>query len=407
MALGAVLAGSLFLAACGDDDSSDTTADPTETTAAGSTDTTGGAASGEPGSFAAANYTTDLTGVCPEKLVVQLPWLAEPEYAGVYQLIGGGGKMETNSYSGPLGSTGIELQILDGGPGVGFVPIPTTLTAGNLVMGITPDIGIYGIGDAISSSKSFPTIGVLNFFQKDPQNLVFDADTYSIDSVEDLVEATNDGAQIYVTGKYVPYVQYLIGKGVPEGAFIEGFGGDYDKFITSGGSLINQGFSTDTNFRLEKELTDYGKAVDDIYLADLGYDVYAISAFVAESRFEELSPCLEELVPLMQQAMVDYIADPTEVNQLTADYNDAGHGAAYWQTSVPHNEVAHQVMVEDELVSNGTDDTLGNDEDGKIQASIDLLLPILESINNDTYDPEVTVEDIYTEEFIDPSIGLP
>jgi hypothetical protein len=394
----------LFLAACGDDDDG-TTADATSTTAAGSA--TSAAPSDGPGAFAAAHYTTDLSADCPSKLIVQLPWLAEPEYASVYQLIGGGGKMETNSYTGPLGSTGIDLQILDGGPGVGFVPIPTTLTAGNLVLGVTPDIGLYGIGDAVANSKSFPTTGVLNTFQKDPQNLVYDTGKYDIKDVDDLVAATKGGAEMYVTGKFVAYVQYLIGKGVPESVFIEGFGGDYDKFITSGGSLINQGFSTDTNFRLEKELTQYGKKVGSVYVADLGYDAYPISAFVSTPRLEELTPCLKKLVPLMQQAMVDYMADPTEVNETIAEYNDAGHGAAYWQTSVEHNQAAHDVMAADKLVSNGDDKTLGNDEVGKIQDTIDVLLPILKAQNSETYDPNVTVDDVFTDQFIDPSIGLP
>jgi hypothetical protein len=403
---GVLLAGAMFISACGDDDTGGTTAEPTETTAAGGSETTAGATDG-PGAFAAAHYTTDLTADCPEKIIMQLSWLAEPEFAAAYQLIGAGGKMETNSYTGPLGSTGIELQVLDGGPGVGFVPIPTALHAGNLVAGVTPDIGLYGIGDSVAQSGKFPTTAVLNSFQKDPQNLVFDGDKYTIENLDDLVAATQGGAQMYVTGKYIGYVQYLIGKGVPENVFIEGFGGDYDKFITSGGSLINQGYSTDTNFRLEKEFTEYGKAVEDIYVADLGYDAYPISAFVATPRLEELTPCLTKLVPLMQQAMVDYIADPTEVNEMIAEYNDAGHGAAYWQTSVEHNQAAHDVMVSDGLVDNGTDDTLGNDEEGKNQALIDLLLPILEAQNSDTHDPDVTVDDIFTDEFIDPSIGLP
>jgi hypothetical protein len=400
--LGALLVGALFLAACGDDD---TSTEASDTTAAGGTATT--VAPGGPGAVAAANYTTDLSADCPSKLVAQISWLAEPEFAAVFQLIGGGGEMAQNSYTGPLGSTGIDLQILDGGPGVGFVPIPTSLHAGNLVAGVTPDIGLYGMGDSIAQSGKFPTTAVLHTFQKDPQNLVFDGDEYSIASLDDLVAATQDGAQIYVTGKYIGYVQYLLGKGVPDGAFIEGFAGDYDRFITAGGSLINQGYSTDTNFRLEEEFTEYGKAVDDIYIADLGYDAYPISVFVATPRLGELSPCLEKLVPLMQQAMVDYVADPTEVNELLAEYNDEGYGATFWQTSVEHNQASHDVMLSDDLVSNGEDGTLGNDEVGKTEALIELLLPILEAQNSDTHDPGVTADDVFTDKFIDPSIGLP
>lgn len=404
----ALAVGALALAACGDSEDEGTSAattapadDGSDTTAA-----TGGGA-GEPGAFAAEHYTTDLTGACPETIVAQNSWLAEPEFAATFQLIGGGGEMGQNTYTGPLGSTGVNLQILDGGPGNDFAPVPQSLYAGNLVLGITPDIGLYGVGDAVAQSGQFPTIAVLHTLQKDPQNLVYDPETYTLSDVDSVVAAVDEGAQLYVTSKVTGYVQYLIGRGVSEGAIIEGFGGDYDRFVTAGGTLINQGYSTDTNFRLTEELPEWGRPVDDVYVSDLGYDAYPISVFVATERFDELSPCLELLVPLMQQAVVDYAADPTEVNELIAQYNDEGHGASFWLTSVEHNQAAHDVMIEDELISNGEDDTLGNDEVGKTEALLPVILPILEQIESDTYDPDVTADDLFTDEFIDPAIGLP
>jgi hypothetical protein len=396
------LATVLFLAACGDDgsseasDSGDTTADETSSSEI------------EPGAFAAENYTTDLADVCPDPLRVQLGWLAEPEHHVFFQLIGGGGTMEQNKYSGPLGSTGIDLEILDGGPGLGDgVTVASSLYAGNLVQGVTPDIAFIADGDIVAASGEFPIISVLQAFEKDPQNLVFDPETYDLTDLDSVIAAVEEeGAQIYVTSKQLAYVQFLIGSGVPEDAFIEGFAGDYERFITAGGSLINQGYSTDTNPRLEDEIPEWGKPTGGVYLADLGWDTYSQNVVVAESRLEELRPCLEGLVPIMQQSIVDYIADPTEVNEMLASYNEQGFGAPFWTTSMVHNEAAYDVMVEDGLVANGGDDTIGNAEGDRIQNTIDIVVPILleqgVEVNGD-----ITPEDMFTDEFLDPSIGLP
>lgn len=403
------LAGAILASACGgdDDDAGASTSDTPEATEADESDDTDAEAADGPGAFAAANYTTDLTGVCPDPLRVQLSWLAEPEFAVPYQLIGGSGEMTQNKYSGPLGSTGITLEVLDGGPGLGDgATVASSMYAGNLVQGVTPDLGMFGDGNAISEYGEFPTISVFNSLEKDPQNLVFDPGTYDITDLESLIAAVEGGAQIYVTGKFVGYVQYLIGQGVPEDAFIEGFAGDYDRFIAAGGSLINQGFSTDTNSRLTSEIPEWGKPVEDVYIDDLGYSAYPINVYVTTERLEELSPCLELLVPMMQQAMVDYVNDPTEVNELIAKYNDEGFGAVYWTTSVEHNDAAHQTMVDDGLVGNGDDETLGNAEVERMQTLIDILGPILEAQGVDTFDPSVTPDDIFTDQFLDPSIGL-
>ena len=59
------------VAACGDDD------DGTSAAAPESSGTTGG---------------PDLTGVCPDPLIVQTDWFPEPEHGGLYQLIGTDGE---------------------------------------------------------------------------------------------------------------------------------------------------------------------------------------------------------------------------------------------------------------------------------------------------------------------------
>jgi hypothetical protein len=123
---------------------------------------------------------------------------------------------------------------------------------------------------------------------------------------------------------------------------------------------------------------------------------------VAAERLEELGPCLERLVPLIQQAQVDYIADPVMVNELLTEYNDGDYGAGFWKTPLELNEAGAQILAEDELVGNGNNDTLGDFEMERVQTTIDNIAGTLD----DRANPEVAPEDIVTNAYIDESIGI-
>lgn len=399
----------LAFAACGGDDDDGVASDVTEPSeSADATSPTGEAAAGdEPGAFAAANYTTDLSAVCPNPLTVQKDWLAEAEHAGLYQMIGGGGEMEQGKYSGPLGSTGIDLVILEGGnAAAGDVPTVSTLFAGNPVAGVTPDLAYVSTDDAITFSKQFPVTAVVAPLERNPQILLFDPETYDISTIDDLKAAVDSGAQIYVTGTFFSYVKHLIGQGIPEDAFISGYAGDKERFVTSGGTLINQGYASNEVYAFENETPEWGKPVDYVLIDDLGLRPYPSSISVAQDRLAELAPCLELLVPIMQQAQVDYINDPAEVNALIVEFNDNDYGAPFWKTSAGLNDAAVEVMKEDGLVGNGPNDTLGDFDSERVQSVIDIMVEILSAEGSDTYDPGVTPEAITTNEFIDESIGL-
>lgn len=396
----AVLALALVAAACGDD-SDDSSSE---------TDTTDAPAEGdEPGAFAAENYTTDLSADCPEEIIIQKDWLAEAEHAALYQLIGGAGESSQYIYEGPLGSTGVNLKIIDGGPGLGDgVTQPTSLYAGNLVTGDTPDLAYVGTDDAILYSAEFPTTAVVTPLEFGPTVLWYDPEAYpdGITSLDDVVTQAEDGAEIYVTTKQFAYVQYLIGEGVPESAFIEGYAGDKERFVSSGGEVINQGYASNEIYTMEVETPEWNKPIDYFYLKDAGFEPYPSALAVRTDRLEELSPCLEGLVPLLQQAQIDYLADPTEVNDILTAYNEEGLGAPFWLTSEGLNAAAVEVMEADGLVSNGDDETLGNFDEARVQELIDILLPIFEAQNAETLDPAVTPADVFTNEYIDDSIGL-
>jgi hypothetical protein len=373
-------------AACGDDDTA-TSADADATEAA-----------------ADSPYTTDLSEDCPDPFVVQKDWLAEVEHAAFYQLIGPGGEMSENTYTGPLGATGIDLQIVDGGQGLGEGQEPVqALSAGNLKFNEDVDMAFVSTDDLASHSADYPAVGVVALLDKSPQILFWDPETYpdGFGSVDDLVDFADTGNKIYVNSITSTYGRYLVEQGVPEDAFLEGYQGDGENFVTHGGEWINQGYSSNEIYDFEQG-REWERPLDYVYVSDLGYDFYPSVPSVSKDRLDELTPCLEKLVPLIQQAQIDYMADPGPVDELIAEYNDQGYGASFWKTPVELNEAAHRVFQDDELVSNGSDDTLGNFDLDRVQTTIDNLRPNFD----DRADPDVTPTDIVTNDFVDERIGL-
>jgi hypothetical protein len=394
------------LAACSSSKSSSsaTTAAPATSSAPGSSSPTTGAASGTPGAFAKAHYTTSLSGICPNPLVVQSDWLPEADHGYLWQLIGGGGTQSQYEYMGPLGSTGINLEILAGGPGLGNgVSQPSSVYAGNLVKRVTPDLTFESTDDAIQYSKQFPTTQVFANYEKSPQIILFDPSKYHITTLDDLKAATSGGAKIYVTSATFSYVRWLIGQGVPSSAFIGGYQGDLEKFVGGGGSVLNQGYSTNEVWTLEHNTQAWNKPVGYVYVADLGFKFYQSALTVATSRLQTLTPCLQKLIPLMQHALVDYAHNPFEVNTVIADFNNKGLGATFWHTPEDLNAAATHVMVTDKLVIPASG-AVGTFDNATLQGLINELVPIFKSAGTASLNPNVTPDNIATNQFLDTSI---
>jgi hypothetical protein len=392
--LAALIGLALFAAACGDDDDDTEATTESETTVADGTATTsGGGESSGP----------DLSA-CPNPLVIQKDWLAEIEHAPIYQLIGPDGAMSENQYKGTIDGTDLELTIIDGGPGLGEgQPAISSLYAGNLKTNEEVHLAFVSTDDAAIYSEEFPVVAVVSPLRKSPSILFWDPATYpeGFESIDDLVAFADTGNKIYVSFTNESYAKWLIDQGVPEDAFLEGYAGDAENFVTNGGKWINQGYASNEVWDFENG-RGWAKPIDYTYVADFGYDFYPSALSVATEKLEELAPCLEALVPMIQQATVDYVADPAPINEMLATYNEEGYGASYWKTPIELNEAGFQVLIDDELIGNESGSIAGFDLE-RVQATIDIVSPNFDERAN----PDVTPEDIATNEFIDTSIALP
>lgn len=386
---------SVVLAACG----SSSTA-PTSTSSAPT----------KQASYAATHFTTKLSGVCPATLTIQTNWLPEPDHGALYELIGTAGTMAPYSYEGPLGSTGIRLRILTGGPGNAYQPIPTTLYAGNPVAKVTPQLGMGSADTVMQLSKKFPVTGVMSLQEHDPLALIYDPSVFhNLNSIAALKTAVAHGAHFYVQSLQTGYVQYLISKGIPVSAMIGGFKGNLGQFSTGNGKVILGGFADGAALKLEHYTPSWNKPVGVTLLYKLGFNDYDEVIEVANSQMHRMQGCLQKLVPLLQHAQVDYVQHPTTVNGVLAKFNSHGYGAAFWSTLAAYNKLSVATMLRDKIVANSNHGAgpIGAFNMARVTGNIAVLTRFYRHQGSTTYSPSLTASKVVTNRFIDPAIKLP
>ncbi len=145
--------------------------------------------------------------------------------------------------------------------------------------------------------------------------------------------------------------------------------------------------------------TEWGKPVAFQLIHDTGLELYTQTLSARTAELDSLAPCLEEFVPIVQQAAVDFVADPDRANAIIIDavekYQD------FWVYEKALADYSVETQVELGLVGNGPDATLGNFELDRVQEVIDKMRNAGMDVN-----PDLTAEDLVTNEFVDPTIGL-
>jgi hypothetical protein len=121
---------------------------------------------------------------------------------------------------------------------------------------------------------------------------------------------------------------------------------------------------------------------------------------IRKDRLEELRPCLKKIVPVLQQAQIDYIADPSRANALiisTVKTYDS-----WWSQS--EGDVANGAASQKDLgiVGNGETATFGDLEETRVNDFIAKATPILREQGLEIAD--IAAGDITNNEFLDASI---
>ena len=344
-----------------------------------------------------------LRGVCPDPVVVQAPWVPQAEHGALYQLLGPGFTIDAahKRVTGPLVAhggkpTGVRIELRAGGPAVGFQSAAQT-------MYLDPSItlGEVATDDAVAASLRQPVVAVVAPFEVAPYMLMWDPKVHpDWHTIADIGQ-TNTKVLYF---KSATYMDYLLGSGILRRSQVDGsFDGSPAAYVASGGTIVQQGFSTNEPYIFTHLLPDWRRPVAFQLINDTGYPIYPEAVVVRADKKRQLAPCLKRLVPIIQQAQVDYLARPGPVNRLVVDLNNRYKVGFPYTLGQADFSAAQQRKLG--IVDNGPDQTLGNFDMGRIQRVLDIVVPIMTG-RKQPIKAGLRPEDLATNEFIDPAIGL-
>jgi hypothetical protein len=339
-----------------------------------------------------------LSGVCPSTVVIQTDWFATPERAAAYQLVGPNGTVDVNkgAYSGPLGDTGVNVEVRLGGPFLGGQPVPAQMYQDQSIT-----LGFVPTDDAVRAQSKFPVTGVFASLDVNPQIVLFDPATYpQITSWKDV--PASGAPVVYSEGKL--FMDYLIAHGdVKPDQADASFDGTPSRFVAERGRVMQQGYVSNEPYRWEHDVKGWLKPVKSLLVHESGYEIYPHAWSVRTGDREKLGPCLSELVPMLQQAQVDYVSDPEPVNaallRIAQTIPDGPPMTAGGNTD------SVKVQLAQKIVGNGPDNSLGDFDTARVDRVISAVTPILRARGVEVPDG-LAADALVTNEFIDPSIGL-
>ncbi|MFM8016833.1 MAG: hypothetical protein ACKPCO_12355 [Actinomycetota bacterium] len=382
--LASVVAALIVLAACGgsQDDDSDTATSAPETAA------TDGPALPDP---------TDLTDVCFSPVVVQTDWYPQAEHGGIYELLGDDYVVdaERGATTGSLVfqgvDTGVDLEIRAGGPFIES-PVVTEMFLDGSIM-----FGYVGTDVAISRYADTPTLAVFNALTLNPQVILWDASKHP--SAKTIADIAGEVKAISVFGDR-PFMRYLVAQGAVPTDKVDG---NYKgSLLLATDDVAHQGFATSEPFRystLESGSITTGYQL----IHDAGWTSYPQNLAINKLRLDALRPCLTKLVPMMQQAQIDFITSP----QRTIDtlLNVVTKFNTSWSQTPELANYAVDTMKSLNIVANGTTPTFGDFESPRLEEFVSRAVPILREQGLTI--PDLTGGDLASNEFLNPAISLP
>jgi hypothetical protein len=341
--------------------------------------------------------STRLDGVCDSTVAVQTDWFPQAEHGGLYELLGGEYTVDgvAGTTTGPLtfrgAATGVNLQIRAGGPFLNS-PVVTEMFLDDSIT-----LGYVGTDVAISRYAETPTLAVFNALDVNPQVILWNKALHPTAATITDIAKEVEAVSVYSFG---PYVQYLVNAGIIDAKKVDAnYKGD---FALATRDIAHQGFATSEPYRYR---TLESGAINTAYqlMHDAGWTSYPQNLAINKLRLEELRPCLTALVPIMQQAQIDFVGDPERtiatIVEVVTQLN------TYWSQTPELARYAVDTMNQLGIIGNGTTTTFGDFESPRIDNFIALATPILREQGLTI--PDVQASDLATNEFLDSAITQP
>ena len=335
-----------------------------------------------------------LADVCPATVVVQTDWFPESEHGGVYELMGSdySASKDTGAVVGSLTyrgvDTGVDLEIRAGGPFL-QIPVVTQMFQDDAIM-----FGYVGTDVAIKTHLDTPTLAVFSALNKNPQVILWDATKHP--DAKTIADIGKQVSTVYVYGDQ-SFMRFLTSIGdFTTNQVDSNYQGN---LLLATEDAAHQGFATSEPYKYS--VLDSGAITTGYQLIhDAGWTSYPQSLAIRADRLAEFSPCLSKLVPMMQQAQIDYIGAPQRANEIviaTTKVYDS-----WWTQTEGDTTNGARTQKDLGIIGNGETATFGDFEDARMLDFIAKALPIFRAQGLDVID--VVPSDLATNQFLDPNI---
>jgi hypothetical protein len=294
-------------------------------------------------------------------------------------------------------TTGVKVQVRAGGPAIGYGrPIAAMYEKPEEIL-----LGFVGTDEAVSQSTAKPSMAVAAPFNINPQIIMWDPMSHP--DVKTIADLKEPGVRVRYF-QDADYMKYLIQSGQLDAKQTDDtYDGSPSAFIASGGKDAQQGFGTAEPYAYKNLYKEWMKDVAFQYVHDAGWTAYQQSLGVTPANLEKYDSCLKVLVPVLQQATVDYITSPDAANAIIIDAVNTY--ADFWTYTAGQGDAAVDQMQADKLVANSPDGTLGSFDIERVTKFIETAIPVYSATGTKVKEG-LTPADIVTNKYIDPSINL-
>jgi len=262
-------------------------------------------------------------------------------------------------------------------------------------------LGFVETDEGIELSTSQPTVAIIADRQEAPTIIAWSPAEHP--GVKTITQLGKTGTTVlYYNG--APFMSYLTGAGILSSKQIDAsYNGTPADFVASGGKDALQGFATAEPYEYSHEVSQWDKPLTYQLVSDYGYDPYPALATLPQN-ITKYAKCFKKLVPIIQQGIVNYAANPGPADalivKLVQEYNSG------WVYSAAEASYAAKTMLTDKIIANSPDGTVGAFDDSRISKLIALLRPIYAK-DGKPVKAGLTPQDITTNQFLDTSIHLP
>ncbi len=363
----------------------------------------GGSPQGPTVERAAAGDPLQLAGSCPARVVLQAAWYPTADLAVPFQLLGADRSVDAKRkrVSGSLVAggkdTGVELEFRSGGPATGFQTAPAVMYADRSIT-----LGFTNVDEILGLSAGQPMQAVIAPLNGDPQVLIWDPRTHP--EFTGIADIGQTDTPIVHSANATTVFGYLTGSGILRARQLDAsYDGSPSRFVASGGRVVVQGYATNEPYVYE-HLPSWRRPVTYQLVQETGYPNYANVLAVRSGDRERLAPCLRKLVPILQQAQIDFMAEPAAALDRIVEAVEAFRAGFTYDRAAADFGVCQ--LRDLGLVSNSIAGVLGGFDPNKLDRMVDIVRPLL-AAQRRPMRPGLSAADVATNDFVDPTKKLP